>query len=310
MIVSFSVAPEVFDSFQADDPLAHHAHVRLHEAWRLLGCLSLPVDDRERHAWFQALQRLPTPMRKRWQTGLMHNRWTLKGDAALHCVTPEQAAAAGVVAPQVSIVADREREVCRYDFADRALSFVQAREESHRGILPGVEVQHTWERKFQGLMEQARHVVLVDRYALEGHLAKGRTPPSGLERLMHELDALPRPVTMTLYTQPRANHARAVSQLAASLTQGGLREWRVRLVGDEAFIRHAHDRHLRIDRSVVQLGKGIEVLAGSHVFAASDFDLKPFSPFARAREEELRRACKETRWARRGATHELTRTEI
>jgi hypothetical protein len=237
----------------------------------------------------------------------MHNRLLISDDADLHCVTPAQAVSVGIVPPHISKLVEPKVEWCRYDCADRAFHFLQAREESHRGIQAGEDVQLTWERKFKQLVARARHVVLVDRYALEGHLATGRTPPSGLERLLRELDALPESVTLTLYTQTRANHSRALAQLAAKLEVGGLREWRVRLVPEEAFVRHAHDRHLRIDRSVIQLGKGIEVLAGTQVFAASDFDLKPFSPFARAREESLRRACKESRWSRRGPNDTMTR---
>lgn len=307
MIVSFSLAPEVFDSYHPDNPQAHFGLLRLYEAWHLLGNLYLPVSKTERRAWFEAMHRLPTPMRKRWQIGLMHNRWTIADNPDLQCVTPAQATEAGVMPPRISRGGEGTQEICRYDFADRTVSLTRARGEAHQGIPAGETVQSTWERKLKRLLSCARHVVLVDRYALEGHMAPNRTPPSGLERLLRELDALPDRVTFTLYTQPRANYKRALERLAEQYTGGGLREWRVRLVADEVFSRYAHDRHLRVDRALVQLGKGIEVLAGIHVFAASDFDLKPFSPFARAREEELRRACREFRWAHRGPAQEFTR---
>jgi putative methionine-R-sulfoxide reductase with GAF domain len=112
---------------------------------------------------------------------------------------------------------------------------------------------------------------------------------------------------VAIYSRPWAGHERALEALAASLTAGGVRELRLRVVSDEVFSLHAHDRHLRVDRTVVQLGKGIEVLAGQQVVGASDFDLKPASAFTRVREAHLRQACKELRWAREGADGGLVR---
>ncbi|MEB3198154.1 MAG: hypothetical protein VKP62_13220 [Candidatus Sericytochromatia bacterium] len=296
MIVSFSVDRAVFEAFDPHDAVVQQAHLRLQEAWRLVGKLHLPTRDDERRAWFRALQQLPTPLRKRWQQGLMQNRWALADQADLHCVTPAQAAASGLTPTQISLRPAGQPETCRFDCADRALGFQQARAQAHLGIPAGTRVQELWERKFAALLAQARHVVLVDRYALAAHLDTRRAQPSGLARLLRELDGLTRPVNVTLYTQLWSGHRTALKQLAAGLTQGGIREWRVRLAQDETFVRHAHDRHLRIDRTLIQLGKGIEVLAGEYVFGASDYDLKPFTPFARQREEELRRACREWRW--------------
>jgi hypothetical protein len=299
MIVSFTIDPEVFETYEAQDPINHHAHLRLQEAWHLWGTLHLPVERDARRRWLKSLRALPMPLRKRWQTGLMHNRWRFSDDADLHCVTRQRAAEAGVAAPRVSIQKAEGPEICRFDCADQALSMTRARVEAHQGIPSGMVVQEAWERKFQRLVARARHVVLVDRYALFSHLDKRRPAPSGLSRLMQELDSLPGPVTLTLYTLKAAGWARSLQGLADTLTHGGLREWRVRLANEEIFARHAHDRHLRIDRTLIQLGKGIEILAGTEVYAASDFDLKAFSPFARDREETLRRVCEETRWMRR-----------
>ncbi|MEB3221178.1 MAG: hypothetical protein VKS61_03780 [Candidatus Sericytochromatia bacterium] len=301
MTVTFTVSREVLEALDPSDAVALNAHLRLHEAWRLLGTLHLPTDDGARQAWFRALERLPMPLRKRWQMSLRHNRWSLADAADLACVTAEQAAAAGVRPPGVSVRLPDQTEVCRFDCADRAATLHRARAEAHAGIPAGMPVQDAWDRKFRGLVAGARHVVLVDRYALQGHLEPGRPQPSGLERLLRELDGLPGPAALTLYARPWSGHERAVRRLAEGLTRGGLREWRVRLVPDEVFKRHAHDRHLRIDRMVVQLGKGIEVLGGEHVFAASDYDVKAFTGFARAREEMLRRACQQSRWVRTGA---------
>ncbi|MEB3328684.1 MAG: hypothetical protein VKQ33_05580 [Candidatus Sericytochromatia bacterium] len=278
-----SVAREVFEAFDPADPVALNAHLWLQEAWRLVGTLHLPTDEAARRAWFKALQGLPMPLRKRWQMSLRHNRWALSDAADLVCVTPEEAVRQGVRGPGVSVRHANRTEVCRFDCADRAGAVHRARVEVHTGIPAGLPVQEAWARKFAGLVARARHVVVVDRYVLQGHLEPGRAQPSGLARLLHELDALPGPVSVTLYARPWSGHERAVRRLAEGLTAGGVREWRVRLVPDGTFRRHAHDRHLRVDRTVIQLGKGIEVLGGEHVFAASDYDVKAFSPFARAR---------------------------
>jgi hypothetical protein len=161
-----------------------------------------------------------------------------------------------------------------------------------------------WAERFADLARLARQVVVVDRYAAQRH-ANGKGDPTGLRALLTRLSTTPGEKRVKVYAARRrrrteADGAAAVAALAADLRGGAIRELRLLLAGDQEFRAYAHDRFIRFDKAVVELGSGLEVLEDKTVARACTFSLKGESPITQETEEALRAVSTERVFPLRG----------
>ncbi len=154
-------------------------------------------------------------------------------------------------------------EVVRFDLVRDSATFQTLESLSASQIPPNTERSRVWRDRFHLLALSADFLTICDRYAGK-ELIDTRTD-SGLYWILQKVDSCRKTKIHVLTgVGPSYNPVRVretFESMAAMLRQGGIYEIKLTLAPDEAFMRHAHDRHIRFDHHAFNMSKGVSVFS-------------------------------------------------
>ena len=117
-------------------------------------------------------------------------------------------------------------------------------------------INDLWDERFKSFAENSTEVVIVDQYAFRDD------DFNGLIRFLSLLDRDSNGCNVTVYSTP-SNQAPNIEEKLRNNTSafngGGIDSIEVRLFLEREFKIYAHDRHIRFDRSVFHIGRGMRV---------------------------------------------------
>lgn len=117
---------------------------------------------------------------------------------------------------------------------------------------------------------------------------------SGLRKFLVELDRCARGCVVSIFSAIK-NHAMddiraAVHDVEGNLARRGVREVNLHLIDNYHFGKIAHDRYVRFDRAVCEVGIGVDIFSGQKLQGTTTFSLKAASQAHRKIESDLRQA--------------------
>ena len=183
-------------------------------------------------------------------------------------------------------------EICKFNCIVLSKMLAETESLCEAGIRKGDRIVDVWNRRFRSLARSSRHITIVDRYALTDGAGL-----AGFERFAKELDGSGRNAILSVYAAiaedaDEDSASNAIAHLRPSLSRGGIQEIQLYLIHDRQF-RRVHDRYVRFERSVCELGEGISVLGSrdGKVFRDCSFNFKSVLPEHRDKESFLKQVC-------------------
>jgi len=180
-------------------------------------------------------------------------------------------------------------EACKFRCSDLATSFEDMATLASSDILQGERIINVWETRFAPLVRCSSTLVILDRYALADGPSWG-----GTERFLKEVDGSGKRVNVTLisaiFEQGGEDSAsQTLVQLRKQLCRGGVGEIRLYCVNDRDFSK-SHDRYVRFDHTVCELGEGLSVMGSKDgkVYRDCSFNAKLVTHGKRERERRLK----------------------
>jgi len=311
MLVPFVIDADSF----APDPAWTPAQVRTYhesllDVWQRIGLLVYDADSFENSKLKKAVQQLPQKLRPLWQEMLERAplracgiRWdgTVSFDnicqlsriTSLAFVDDARAEVEfGLTEDDLSKPAAGapDIEVCRFISAGQARAFQQALAQSAIHIEVGDKFSDIWALRFRSLAAAPiKRVTIVDRYAVSQHFCCPQTQLSGLERFLRLLDQDAdgaRHVTLlSAWTadlaQKKLTDVEAELRIAMSrLASKKVKRLKIIMVPNAGFRDDGHDRFLRFEEYVWNIGLGLEVFEGAFAAKRSSAAFKTGPPVA------------------------------
>ncbi len=287
-----------------------NAHRRLIMNWRDHGVLVCPEESADTFKLEHKINKMPQRVKKLWQEAFRRNRKTLVrfclpdletlyeiervrdfvGKANLLCLEHTKADLLADMAglgeydgkfhpPGIEI------EVVRFGDSDQSESFIQAKQFANRPIAEGEQVDNVWRERFAPFLDIYKHGALVDKYALIEHdriiHKDDKSSKSGLFKLLSELGSHETPhsfkiisATDPLNSQTQEYFVSLLTQLLNEVNRGGIRRLEFHALNKIAFSGVYHDRFLRFEKTICTLGRGIDILSGTHIRKMCDFSVK------------------------------------
>lgn len=320
------LVPFVIDADSlAPDPAWLPAHVRtchegLIDTWQRIGLLEYDSHDFEtsrlksaidklpqkiRPLWMEMVERLPLrACRKGWNGSVIASSvGALSNHASVALVDDARAEVEfGMSEYDLTIRAANapDVEVCRLQSASQAASFKKAIAKSGAYIEVGDKFSDIWALRFQLLAGiPIKRVSIVDRYAMSRHVTCPQTQLSGLERFLRLLDADacgPRHVTLysgwteELKGRLLPDVEEEIRQLLGKLPRKKVGRIKVVMLPNSTFSGVSHDRFVRFENHVWEIGIGLQVFEGAFASERSTATFKTgevVTGFKRV-EDELR----------------------
>lgn len=311
MLVTFALDEEAIAIGEGNIANLEAAHDRLLSLWRRLGVLMIDQN------LLRVIRELPQALRKDWKASLVSNRTTripdnwkgfgsvsssidlliLKERIDLACLKDARAECVGLSKGSTScMLNDTEFEICRFADADQSRAFKGAVFLAEEGILTGIPINKLWKDRFSKLSQFAKHVAVVDRYAVKELCRDNRKNKSGLWNLVNFLNSDSQDSSVTIFSTISDDLTRAeVQESLNELFQGtklvGIRELTIRLGKEHIFKKEVHDRWIRFDNTVCEIGIGLSVFRGHETMKASTFTAKSRTRFTRYVENYLSENC-------------------
>lgn len=307
MLVTFAIDEEALKITKGNELILVPAHERLLYLWARLGVLMLDSNVKN------AVQGLPQSLRKAWKTALSVNRvesipvnWKgfsevssgvdlviLNERVDLACLEDRKADCVGVPSAKVSCQPEGlVFEVCRFACADQSNAFKGARYLADEGILKGTLIEEIWDKRFSKLARLCKHVTVVDRYAVKEMCEGTGIDQSGLENFLCFLGRQSYQYSTRIYAAKCSDMTEtairgSVARLFESINRNIFRQLTICLVEERTFKARIHDRWIRFDNTVCEIGIGVSLFKGNVARSASTFTAKPRTGFNRACENFL-----------------------
>ena len=291
MLVKFAIEADAIDN-SASAP----AHVkRLLKQWAYCGVLVYPpvrdvsiqrrldeLDQQPRKVWSEAWRKILKSKRNMYRSYPMDEgnfTWDdimkcedLAGyDEMFEVAILEDVRATVLNIPEGEAKYCHNVEVLRLPDLDMSIEFERSESRSMDRIRINKPVEDLWRERFQRLAEHSHEIAIVDSYALRDNAIQGTA------KLLALLDRDSRGCDVTLYASPPTELTedaesirRKLLYTVRQLNEGGIRSLVVRLHPEDDFRIYAHDRHVRFDRNVLQIGRGIRVFRYETVREATD----------------------------------------
>lgn len=314
MLTSFALEPEAVRAGSEANASILAQHHQFLQKWSHLGVFVRPYDDED--GLIEIVKALPQRFRTRWQKVLKHARtsrgpdgWQglkdIENESNINslrehinlAIVDEATATLYLEIPEAEhnrMLAPSGIEVCKFNSVSLSDTFFRAESTARDDIRQGERISDVWNQRFRSLAKYARHVAIVDRYALTDGPGL-----SGFERFVKELDGNCDKASLTVYSS--AFNARDVDQASAAvvalrkqLSRGGVQGIFLYLIPDRRF-ELIHDRYIRFDHSVCELGEGVSVMGSRNgrVYRSCSFNFKNLLPSHREKEKMLGQECVE-----------------
>ena len=304
MLVQFAIETEAIDNS------ARPAHIkRLLDQWERFGILVYP--RRGDPALANTISGLAPTARKLWKTTwamvVKNNgnayKWVRRHGPAFEWnkVDSPEALASAHHEFEVAVleesraaaleVPDGESRRCgkvegiRLRDVDVSLEFSKSKTLSSASIDIGDTIQDIWSSRFRRFAAHSKQVVVVDPYAVRNNNL------DGILRLLRLLDRDARRCRVTIYSclggkgGGAGRVERRIKAAAAGLGGRGVASVGVRLFRVKDFKRYAHDRHLRFDNGVFDIGRGMRVFEHRRTKEATRVHFVVLKPGTREEKE-------------------------
>ena len=168
---------------------------------------------------------------------------------------------------------------------DVSANFSQSQSLSTTAISRGEPVGDVWTERFQRIAEFSREVIVVDQYATRDNNI------GGVCRLLNFLDRDAQGCSVTVYSSIDSFSKGAgftegqIRSQVSTLNGKGIKSVQVHLYQEADFRKYAHDRHIRFDRSVFRIGRGLRIFEHPIVRESTDVDMIILQPGTRERKE-------------------------
>ena len=318
MLVPFVIDADSLAPDPAWTPAQQRAcHNNLLSVWQRIGLLTHDGDAFAGSRLQQAVLRLPQNLRPLWQEILL--RMPLMGtgsvwDGAVSAASLSSFSAAAHLAfvddtrAEVDFGLDDHRDegtqlvngvevsICRLLAASQASAFQAAFSLAGAHIEAGDTYQVTWDTRFRALARAPiKKVFIVDRYAVSQHILCPQTKLSGFERFLRLLDATATgPRHLVVYSAWTGDlHGRSMDDIDADirpvlgrLTNKNIKRLKLCMVPNTGFRDDGHDRFIRFEDYVWDLGLGLEVFDGAYAAKRSAAGFKTGNSLAGYKQVE------------------------
>jgi len=130
--------------------------------------------------------------------------------------------------------------------------------------IESMQTSRIWAERFESIASMAKNITIVDRYALSYR------ERNGLETFLVLLDGAARKANVTIFSaygsrKEDVSRPDAISRLEAMserLSRGGVGSLKLHLAPARAFGGAAHDRFVKFDHLVVEIGSGMAIFEG------------------------------------------------
>ena len=283
-------------------------HQSLLDMWQCIGILKHDADSFETSCLNKAIQQLPQKIRPLWHAVLGRDPRLLLacGNGWDGNVTPNNIKQLDGVA-QVALVDDTRAEVdfglaeevlsspaqgvsnveiCRILAVAHAKTFQDALARAATHIEPRETFKEIWAERFQSLAcAPIKRVVIVDRFAIGQLFNPPRQQLAGLDRFLRLLDAdASGSRHVTLYSSwADLSRATGMDEIEAELKllisrsrlrRGTIKQLKVVMLPNPVFGDVAHDRFVRFERLVWDIGLGLKVFEGAFAVERSSATFK------------------------------------
>jgi hypothetical protein len=301
MLTRFGIDPDALTVASESD------HQRLSREWMRYGILCYNTETFAESELADAVESLPQSARILWKklvkTAWMHAApWCGWQDLEDH---PDQASILNG-SLDLACLDETRRELIREDiqktcpnlelslFSD--LDTSEAFERTHQiseQRTNKVKVSELWKERFALPSSMTRNITIVDRYALTDGEAV-----NGLEAFLILLDGAARKVNVTVFSS-YGDESRCLAETEAQdrvvgirsrLARGGVGDISLFLTESRNFGRIEHDRFLKFDHLVFEIGSGMAVFNGKYA-KQSTFSSKLWQDGHKTTLKELRRLC-------------------
>ncbi len=283
MLIRTLIDPDAILAESNARSAVHLAHcTQFLEICKKYGLLTVP-EGKDHSQLHQALSSIPVAFRKPWQLALTHirtmylsgentSRQILSSVSQLEkfqanidvaCLDSSRAIRFGLRPHEWSTRLQKSGiEVSRYDCFQLAMAFSDLERLWNSEIALGTRTDIVWETRFSLLAKHSRHIAVVDRYGYTRY--EQRKLKSGLASLIRRLALDGNAHTVTLYTKETKTASNSiVNNLRRDLRPfGGVQSFRIHFVLDNHFSKESHDRFMRFDSTVFELGVGLEAIEG------------------------------------------------
>lgn len=298
MLVPFAIDADSLRPDQSWSPTQQKTyHKNLLDVWRQIGLLVYDGCKFDESRLKQTVLQLPQSLRTLWLEVFEHAHSTAAGtqwNGTISLATIQHLSAARLVivddtcaevefnfsedCTEISYpLADGHTiDVCRFIAANHAHAFSTAFDQSGTHIEAGAEYKTTWNSRFKTLasVPTIKKVVIVDRYAIaRHHEPNSQSGLSGLERFLRLLDAEasgPRYVTLYSARTDRLN-GKSINDIRDELeavierlSYKHIKQLKAIIVPEsDGFRDYGHDRFIRFDNYVWDIGLGLEIFEGA-----------------------------------------------
>ena len=327
LFTTFALDPEILIMCSKDlwDCMEPHerrrlrdGHARLCLHWERCGVLMHDEKDIGKSRIVANVQQMTGDIRKIWQGYLNKSERFKRFSAALDwkgvsaaegleslgsvatvldlaCLADESASPFGLNEEEsiksVGVGAGDKVELCRFSDIDQSECLGDSAQTAQRNIPKDMKIVSVWNEWFLSLAQYSKRVTIVDRYGGKDGACIG-----GLKRFLSELDgevSLSRERNVTLYVGYAKDTelqeiSNAIVEIKKSLTRGGIKEIQLFLCRDSVFKRVSHDRFVRFDNLVCELGSGISVFDGHTTHKNSMYTVKVCQKFHKDVLKDLR----------------------
>lgn len=295
MITSFCLDPDAIAlSDLKEESFKLGIYDMLFSIWDRYGVLTLPEASLQESELYAAVMQLPLRFRKRWEEALETLRVNaVSGNSILSellsnpdgvAVLAQHVALAGVDPVRAALlgVPDGEYkgqisglEVCYLHFIDRSETLRPLVEQGGLQLPGGTPTADIWSRLFRRLASHSKQVKIVDRYCCERHL-KRRDGRSGLRNFGAMLNACGRSFALGIYASYDECDRQDIIDEVKGLFAGfaNIKSLWLHLSPDEDFRRVCHQRHIRFDRSSLEIDVGLEVMEGESSYREASVSLR------------------------------------
>lgn len=299
MLIPFSIDQDALKCAGEDISASTATHRQVLREWRRHGSLVHSHARLNDSPLLKAIEQLPQECKKLWQTALKHNRrsptstaWNglfpnddIKGlaelskDIKVALLDPVRSFVIGGLAPHEACKIENTLaglELCKFHSISDSTCFSAAESLAGRDLRSNDDCNLEWRKRYTPWLNQAEHVVVVDRYIFVSHLRRiVHGEVSGLIRVFDDCFKRARDKKVSIKILCAIDQEKfptdaliiaAIQDLGEDLAKkysgGGIRDMALIVARDTDFAKVAHERYLRTDYSIFGIDRGIDAFGG------------------------------------------------
>lgn len=295
-------------------------HKKIIEYWTSYGIMVLSSQDKANIRLRECFDQLPVQIRKIWKTAYKYNKHKIKYLDEVPKSLPEiesilnyrvwseaidvfeasanDALKIGIDESRFSLEKDNI-EFIKYFNIDESKCFSHAKTLSDADIQKKCTVNDVWKYRFSDLVDISENIVIVDRYAVNNFMTR---KDCGLRRFIKECSEVNKSKNLTIVSSPDTGKYpwdpdEVKEKFLFFLSNHSTKNFNsidLYLVKNSFLGFESHDRYIRFDKMLCDIGIGLEILEGQKVMKKSTFRFKSVEKERRILEKEFIREARST----------------